>query len=164
MENDESLVPEPPALETIAQKDEANRLRWVDYLKNLSPRIRVYRDVNQGLLDLYKEKVIEQLGRKESIVLDGWPLSTNVAFMLLWNSVPGEVHADFPLENIYLFCYGKKAFCITDFECDDEYGIENTTYSLSGYLGEALTWQAITERIRQEILRVEDMVPDPPSE
>jgi hypothetical protein len=163
MNDKESLVPEPPASETVKQKDEANRLRWVEYLRDLSPRIKIYRDVNQALLDLYKKKVLEFIG-SDSIILDGWPEHKDVAFMLLWNSVPGEVHADFPLENIYLFCYGKKAFGIADFEYDDREGMDSNLYSLRLFPDEYLTWYGVTKIIKSSIEEVEDMVPDPPSE
>ena len=159
------FVPKPPRPSPIKQRDQEYLDGWEEYYKTLSPRIRIIK-VTQKYLDSLKEQVLEEDKYIDiDMTLVDWPTADEVAFLIEWDSAYPGKYPILLLENTYLFCFGRKprAFGVTYFEWDGDMEDDPrcSTYSLSQYPQDALSWKYITKRIREGIEEIENSVPEP---
>lgn len=162
-----------PELEAIEQTNQKFLDGWVNYFKNLSPRIKIIFPEDEEF-DFENIKVKTALFKglgddePEKII---WP-KNELAFLLLINSNILEGKVSFLIKDIYLFYFGDLAFSLDHFEADfeiidsgsdseDEYNYLGT-YSMSNYVDLDLSWNFISKRIREYIKDLEDNVPPPP--
>lgn len=164
-------IPEP---ETIEQTNQKFLNDWVNYFKNLSPRIKIIFPKDKEF-DFEKIKIKTALlkeleeGEQEKII---WP-KNEIAFLLAIDSNILEEKPSFLVKDVHLFYFGNLAFSLDHFDADcevigsegDFLGIEynySGTYSISNYGATALSWNYISELIRRYIKELENKVPPPP--
>ena len=148
------------------EKAQKNLAVWINFFKNLSPRIKLVLPEDKG----FTPDIWEELAKKEKesgeeldkILLKGWPKHNDIAFLVSCNSaVSLEAKPHFLLKDSFLFCYGNFAFGLTYFEFanDPHPSDEVYTYSLEDYVPDALFWEHINKVIQSRLLELEEEVP-----
>ena len=168
-----TIIPELPEPFVISEEIQMKLEAWVEYFKNLSPRVRIKRpsDDNFDLkgFEVIAKDLTESSDDFTKIKLHDWPKLEQVAFVVSYDSsLPGHIK-EFLGKNIYIFCYGDFAFSLKHFECVEEierYDIYQ--FDLQTYPEEALCWNYMAKIIREGIMSLQEKIkspkPPPPEE
>ena len=156
-----SLIPKPPEPLIIEPEVKIKLEKWLDYFKNLSPRIVIKLPSDKGFnLDAYKEEMMEAESLSADIheIVD-WPELRQVAFVIAFDSsLPGH-DREFLVSNVYLFCYYDIAFSLNHFESDsDEENPHQNSYSLAQYDKTCLSWKFIASLIVGKLKTLETAI------
>jgi hypothetical protein len=158
-------IPEPPISEHIPDKVKKQLEFWIQYFKNLSPRVYIYQPTNRDLQILY-DRVYEKLKDSTEKPVRDWPKHSAVAFIVAVDLSPvyDPAHPRIELENTYVFCFNDYAFGCDYFEllCYEEPPcdlVEPHTFGLQGYSEKALSWNYIAKCIRNKITELQNQVP-----
>ncbi len=167
--NIETSVPEAPAKAIVIPQEDQGRLdEWIRFFRNLSPRIRVVQPKDGDFGQFYEasfgklRKLLGGLGREEGGLIRGWPEKERIAFGVACDSaLPGSSPAAYGTGDIWMFCFGNRAFSLNHFEgdADPENNHFPGTYSLGGYAGELLEWAFIADLVIDKVRGLEDQVP-----
>ena len=163
-----------PELETIEQTNQKFQDAWVNYFKNLSPRIKIMFPGDEKF-DFEKIKLnVAKLKRMDEEDIDKiiWP-EEKISFLLSFNSSILEEENNYLIMDTFLFYFGDIAFSLGHFEIDsqiiDEGGAYTVaqykyfdTYSLSDYSDDLLEWKFIAKLIKGRIVDLENKVPPLP--
>lgn len=163
-----------PELETIGQTNQKFLDAWVNYFKNLSPRIKIIfpGDKNFNFEDIKtKTAALKNLDPEDKGKII-WP-DEKLAFMLIFDANVLGDKPEYFVRNTYLFYFGDIAFSLHHFEVDSVIIDEGDaftateyeylgTYSLSSYSEDLLEWKFIATLIKSAIRDIENKVPSPP--
>ena len=162
-----TIIPECPKPFTITQKAKGNIEKWIQYLKNLSPRIIIKLPYDNDFdLDSYKAKVksIQEPYFWDNENIIDWPEKEQITFLLSYDSsLPGH-KKELLIKNTYFFCYYDLAFGLDYFKWDGDIDDEPDcdTFSLRSYPKSALSWKYITKLIKDRIIEIENSVKKAP--
>lgn len=157
------VIPDPLEPFSITEELQNKLNQWIDYFRNLSPRIRLIFPIDKDFdLEEWEQKAkifTEVTDELNDIVLFDWPRKTQVAFLLGYNSaLPG--HEDqYLVENGHVFCFGNVAFSLSHFGRDEEDFGKRYHYSLSQYSKDCLEWKFIAKLIKDRLIEIETSVP-----
>ncbi len=167
MKKREPRVPRPPTERLAIPQEDLRRLTsWMNFFRNLSPRLKVVPASEEGFENLLS--ALEQEVRVRRLIepeyqLVGWPKSDNVAFVVTIDShPPGSPFEDCKIEDKHIFCFDNVAFGANYFEWDgdsDEECAGPATYSLSGYSEDSLYWEYVRTLIVDKVTDLEQRVP-----
>lgn len=161
----ESKIPPPPKNQIIIAELDLLRIgSWIDFFKNLSPRIIVRLPADEDFAEFLDDRQII-LRKKKTIAkehrLIGWPTEENIAFIIEINtSRLDAVILTFEWDEKYFFCFDDLAFSLGHFQWDGE-GDEQT-FSLRHYQRTVLQWSYITKLITDRVERLANRIPAPP--
>ena len=161
-----------PELETIEQTNQKFLDAWVNYFKNLSPRIRIIFPKDEKFnFEKIKSSaaLLKDLKNKDKDKMF-WP-ENELAFMLCLDSNILTDKSVYLVKDTYLFYFDDLAFGLDHFDADYEILDEESsepqysylgTYSLLNYSKDLLEWRFIAKLIKNKIKELEEMVPPPP--
>lgn len=168
-----TIIPELPSSFVVSEELQMKLEAWIEYFKNLSPRIRIKRpsdnDFNLKTFELMAKDLTEISDDFTEIKLHGWPELEQVAFVVDYDSsLPGHPKK-FSKKDRFIFCYGDVAFGLGYFErSDDEEYQDDYRFDLNGYVKEALEWNYVAKIIREDLLSIQGEIknskPPPPEE
>lgn len=111
--SNEARVPKSPEPELLNSEDETNLLKWIQYFKHLSPRIKVIEPsevIFSECLNSIRSTVINILEIQENEKLIDWPKENECAFIVFIDtSKPGQKER-FAYEDAIVFCFGNTSF------------------------------------------------------
>ena len=142
----ENPVPDTPRPQSISTIAEERLAKWIDYFKNLSPRIRMILPAEETFFTVQKLKTMATaMAQKDlnSEQLQSWPMTENIAFAIAYDSSHPGCPAKFEPKDIYIFCLKGtegKAFGLSCFAQDDK-NIDPSSHSLRWCPKNALRWK-----------------------
>ncbi len=167
MKKRNTLVPQPPPENLAISQEDLQRLNsWLEFFRQLSPRVKVIQALEtelEILLEALEKEAREENHITEDSELVGWPKARNVAFVIMMNSAPpGSEIEEWKTDNKYIFCFDNVAFGAGYFEWDgdpDDECVGSPTYSLSGYPEDSLYWDFVRSLIVEKVVDLEQRVP-----
>ena len=158
-------VPDPLNIpDTLKEKIES----WIAYFQKMSPRLKIIHSFDPRFKSLKIEKSIKkELAYSvylEDMVINTWPTTDEIAFIVSVNTaMPGHLD-EFLTENSFLFCYGDFAFILTantfkqiDLGHDDKMHYEFEGIDLSFY-----EWKFQASIVASILRDLQEQIPPPP--
>ncbi len=160
MKTVELVIPEPPQPFVLGEKAKENLKKWINFFNNLSSRIWCRDSFSEEILVMLESKAKSISNIDNGKIID-WPKQKDIAFFIYLNSSPkNDAESLLNTEEIFVFCFNDRAFGLDYFEWDgDEYNQNCNTFSLSNYSEKALSWNYISEVIKNRLMQIEESVP-----
>ncbi len=170
MPEKKKIIPDIPEYKKVNEEVEKKLLSYIEYLQNLSPRIKIVRPIlEDNIFDLnifYNQvkRSLEYSENPDEVLIDEWPQKNEIAFILsIDSSMPGE-KKKYILEDTFVFCYGDFSFfCdINNFEQDDYTSDNIMKYVFRADLVEMNKWKDSVRVICLKIKHIQIEVPKIP--
>ena len=161
------VIPDISEYEKTTEEVEKKLLAYIEYVQNLSPRIKIVRPIldTSFNLDDFQNQVKLSFSYSDDpneMVIDDWPEKKDIAFIISIDSaMPGQKKEYF-IKNVYVFCYGNLSFgCdrnsfIQEDNTDDDnvmhFHLEKTT-------GELSRWKNSIRMVRYVLNEIQKQVP-----
>lgn len=164
-----NIIPELPEPFVVTEELQQKLEKWVEYFKNISPRIKMWRPSDENFtlekFEVLTKEIIEScydIDHIDQITLKEWPKKENIAFIVGYDSsLPGHSKRFLP-KDVRIFCYGDFAFGLGYFERDSDSSDDDF---ILDYPESALSWNYMAKIIRDEILEIQKQIKNenPPS-
>jgi len=170
-----TIIPKLPDPFVVTPELEEKLKSWIEYFKNLSPRVKVLLPSDQKFDWVEFKKMAKRLARIEEenfdkAILWDWPKKEQVAFCVFYDRALPNHEKEFLFDDAYVFCYRDFAFGFKYFDRVEDEELRHhgdIEYTLRYYPQSALSWNYVAKIIRERLIETEKAIegnPPPPEE